>query len=152
METAMRSVCFRGNHLPLQLLCGLLISHRPQARAPESCEQISDVTVGGLTCDLCLSPVASSLQAVLHQSVFLSAMSPQPGRDLTLCWEQHRKLLPGVAGVHANAVQHWSVQQVRSTAPSPVAPVSPVSVPSRCRSSSGPSPAVRIRPNCSETR
>uniref|UniRef100_A0A8C4DQG4 L3MBTL histone methyl-lysine binding protein 4 n=1 Tax=Dicentrarchus labrax TaxID=13489 RepID=A0A8C4DQG4_DICLA len=60
-----------------------------------------------------LSPAAeSSLQAALHQSVFLSAMSAQPGRDLSLCWEQHRKLLPGVAGVHAETVQHWSVQQV----------------------------------------
>ncbi|XP_047423816.1 lethal(3)malignant brain tumor-like protein 3 [Mugil cephalus] len=59
-----------------------------------------------------LGPAESTLQAVLHQSVFLSAMSPQPGRDLSLCWEQHRKLLPGVAGVHAETVQHWSVQQV----------------------------------------
>ncbi|KAM4718106.1 lethal(3)malignant brain tumor-like protein 4 isoform 2-T2 [Anableps anableps] len=54
----------------------------------------------------------SSLQAALHQSVFLSAMSAQPGRDLSLCWEQHRKLLPGVARIHADAVQCWSVQQV----------------------------------------
>ncbi|KAF7656614.1 hypothetical protein LDENG_00038920 [Lucifuga dentata] len=62
---------------------------------------------------LSVCPAAeSSLHAALHQSVFLSAMSPQPGRDLSLCWEQHRKLLPGVAGVHADAVQHWSVQQV----------------------------------------
>ncbi|XP_040921535.1 lethal(3)malignant brain tumor-like protein 4 [Toxotes jaculatrix] len=62
-----------------------------------------------------LGPAAaaeSSLQAALHQSVFLSAMSAQPGRDLSLCWEQHRKLLPGVAGVHAETVQQWSVQQV----------------------------------------
>ncbi|XP_045929248.1 lethal(3)malignant brain tumor-like protein 4 [Micropterus dolomieu] len=63
-----------------------------------------------------LGPAAeSSLQAALHQSVFLSAMSAQPGRDLSLCWEQHRKLLPGVAGVHAETVQHWSVQQVSTT-------------------------------------
>ncbi|XP_029284278.1 lethal(3)malignant brain tumor-like protein 4 [Cottoperca gobio] len=54
----------------------------------------------------------SSLQAVLHQSVFLSAMSAQPGRDLSLCWEQHRKLLPGVVGLHAATVQQWNVQQV----------------------------------------
>ncbi|XP_068160147.1 lethal(3)malignant brain tumor-like protein 4 isoform X2 [Antennarius striatus] len=59
-----------------------------------------------------VNPGESSLQAALHQSVFLSAMSPQPGRDLSLCWEQHRKLLPGVAGVRAETVQHWSVQQV----------------------------------------
>ncbi|XP_074549565.1 lethal(3)malignant brain tumor-like protein 4 isoform X2 [Halichoeres trimaculatus] len=61
--------------------------------------------------DLPLAP-ESSLQAALHQSVFLSAMSAQPGRDLSLCWEQHRKLLPGVLGVHAETVQQWSVQQV----------------------------------------
>ncbi|TKS87295.1 Lethal(3)malignant brain tumor-like protein 4 [Collichthys lucidus] len=53
------------------------------------------------------SPVESSLQAALHQSVFLSAMSPQPGRDLSLCWEQHSKLLPGVAGVHAKTVSDF---------------------------------------------
>lgn len=67
--------------------------------------------------DSSVSPAApeSSLQAALHQSVFLSAMSAQPGRDLSLCWEQHRKLLPGVSGVHAETVQHWSVQQVGRT-------------------------------------
>uniref|UniRef100_A0A8C2X570 SAM domain-containing protein n=1 Tax=Cyclopterus lumpus TaxID=8103 RepID=A0A8C2X570_CYCLU len=49
-----------------------------------------------------------------ERSVFLSAMSPQPGRDLShsLCWEQHRKLLPGISGVQAETVHHWSVQQV----------------------------------------
>ncbi|XP_059183032.1 lethal(3)malignant brain tumor-like protein 4 isoform X2 [Centropristis striata] len=59
-----------------------------------------------------LGPAETSLQAALHQSVFLSAMSAQPGRDLSLCWEQHRKLLPGVSRVQAESVQHWSVQQV----------------------------------------
>ncbi|XP_034722055.1 lethal(3)malignant brain tumor-like protein 1 isoform X2 [Etheostoma cragini] len=39
-------------------------------------------------------------------------MSAQPGRDLSLCWEQHRKLLPGAAGVTAETVRHWSIQQV----------------------------------------
>ncbi|XP_062415097.1 lethal(3)malignant brain tumor-like protein 4 isoform X1 [Pungitius pungitius] len=63
--------------------------------------------------ELHITPAAeSSLQAALHQSVFLSAMSAQPSRDLSLCWEQHRKLLPGVSGVHAETVQHWSVQEV----------------------------------------
>lgn len=60
-------------------------------------------------------PSESSLRAVLHQSVFLSALSPQPGRDLSLCWEQHRKLLPGVAGETADSVRTWSVQQVGAT-------------------------------------
>lgn len=42
-------------------------------------------------------------------------MSAQPGRDLSLCWEQHRKLLPGVVRETADTVQHWSVQQVSLT-------------------------------------
>uniref|UniRef100_A0AAY5F419 SAM domain-containing protein n=1 Tax=Electrophorus electricus TaxID=8005 RepID=A0AAY5F419_ELEEL len=54
----------------------------------------------------------SSLQQALHQSVFLSAMSAHPGRDLPLCWEQHCKLLPGVAGVQASRVAHWTVEEV----------------------------------------
>uniref|UniRef100_A0AAY5F243 SAM domain-containing protein n=1 Tax=Electrophorus electricus TaxID=8005 RepID=A0AAY5F243_ELEEL len=53
-----------------------------------------------------------SLQQALHQSVFLSAMSAHPGRDLPLCWEQHCKLLPGVAGVQASRVAHWTVEEV----------------------------------------
>lgn len=61
------------------------------------------------------APAETSLQAALHQSIFLSAMSAQPGRDLSLCWEQHRKLLPGVARETAETVQHWSVQQVSRT-------------------------------------
>ncbi|XP_077410818.1 lethal(3)malignant brain tumor-like protein 4 isoform X2 [Vanacampus margaritifer] len=51
----------------------------------------------------------------LHQSVFLSAMSAPPTCDPSLCWEQHRKLLPGVTRVRASAVRHWSVQQVPAT-------------------------------------
>uniref|UniRef100_A0A3B4BHN4 SAM domain-containing protein n=1 Tax=Periophthalmus magnuspinnatus TaxID=409849 RepID=A0A3B4BHN4_9GOBI len=38
--------------------------------------------------------------------------SPQPSRDLSLCWEQHRKLLPRVQSSQAPAVHRWSVQQV----------------------------------------
>ncbi|KAL2085448.1 hypothetical protein ACEWY4_018768 [Coilia grayii] len=55
---------------------------------------------------------ADSLQQALHQSVFLSAMSAHPGKDLPLCWEQHCKLLPGVAGVQASRVAHWTVDEV----------------------------------------
>ncbi|XP_031440079.1 lethal(3)malignant brain tumor-like protein 4 [Clupea harengus] len=55
---------------------------------------------------------ADSLQQALHQSVFLSAMSAHPSRDLPLCWEQHCKLLPGVAGVQASLVAHWTVDEV----------------------------------------
>ncbi|KAL4616877.1 lethal(3)malignant brain tumor-like protein 4 isoform X2 [Arapaima gigas] len=53
-----------------------------------------------------------NLQQVLHQSVFLSAMSAHPGRDLPLCWEQHCKLLPGVVGVAASHVELWTSNQV----------------------------------------
>ncbi|XP_026057479.1 lethal(3)malignant brain tumor-like protein 4 isoform X2 [Carassius auratus] len=53
-----------------------------------------------------------SLQQALHQSVFLSAMSAHPSRDLPLCWEQHCKLLPGVSGVQASRVSHWTAEEV----------------------------------------
>ncbi|XP_056594570.1 lethal(3)malignant brain tumor-like protein 4 isoform X2 [Triplophysa dalaica] len=53
-----------------------------------------------------------SLQQALHQSVFLSALSAHPSRDLPLCWEQHCKLLPGVAGVQASRVAHWTAEEV----------------------------------------
>ncbi|XP_067108044.1 lethal(3)malignant brain tumor-like protein 4 isoform X1 [Osmerus mordax] len=53
-----------------------------------------------------------SLQQALHQSVFLSTVSSGPGLDLPLCWEQHCKLLPGVAGMQASRVAHWSVEEV----------------------------------------
>lgn len=61
---------------------------------------------------VCTEKNVDSLQQALHQSVFLSAMSAQPGRDLPLCWEQHCKLLPGVAGVQASRVAHWTVEEV----------------------------------------
>ncbi|XP_077365087.1 lethal(3)malignant brain tumor-like protein 4 isoform X2 [Festucalex cinctus] len=58
------------------------------------------------------SKIQACAPEALHQSVFLSAMPAPPTCDPSLCWEQHRKLLPGVARVHASAVRHWSVQQV----------------------------------------
>uniref|UniRef100_V9KBW8 L(3)mbt-like 3 n=1 Tax=Callorhinchus milii TaxID=7868 RepID=V9KBW8_CALMI len=51
-----------------------------------------------------------SLQQALHQSVFLSSVSPVP--SLPLCWEQHSKLLPGVAGITARKVVKWTINQV----------------------------------------
>ncbi|XP_067904923.1 lethal(3)malignant brain tumor-like protein 1 [Heterodontus francisci] len=50
----------------------------------------------------------------LHQSVFMSAMSPHPARSLSLCWEQHCKLLPGVAGISASKVAKWTIEEVGS--------------------------------------
>ncbi|GCC25318.1 lethal(3)malignant brain tumor-like protein 1 isoform X1 [Chiloscyllium punctatum] len=52
------------------------------------------------------------MQQELHQSVFMSAMSPHPARSLSLCWEQHCKLLPGVAGISASRVAKWSIEEV----------------------------------------
>ncbi|GCB62628.1 hypothetical protein scyTo_0013088, partial [Scyliorhinus torazame] len=54
------------------------------------------------------------MQQDLHQSVFMSAMSPHPARSLSLCWEQHCKLLPGVAGISANKVAKWTTEEVGS--------------------------------------
>ncbi|XP_074058734.1 lethal(3)malignant brain tumor-like protein 4 isoform X2 [Macrotis lagotis] len=53
-----------------------------------------------------------STQQTLHQSVFLSAMSTHPSRDLPLCREQHCKLLPGVADIQASEVAKWTVDEV----------------------------------------
>ncbi|XP_035285417.1 lethal(3)malignant brain tumor-like protein 4 isoform X1 [Anguilla anguilla] len=55
-----------------------------------------------------------SLERALHQSVFLSAAPAGPGCELTLCWEQHCKLLPGVARETASRVAHWTVEEVAS--------------------------------------
>uniref|UniRef100_A0A667XTK5 L3MBTL histone methyl-lysine binding protein 1 n=1 Tax=Myripristis murdjan TaxID=586833 RepID=A0A667XTK5_9TELE len=38
--------------------------------------------------------------------------SGQSDRTLSLCWEQHCKLLPGVQGIHASQVAAWSVEEV----------------------------------------
>ncbi|XP_028920308.1 lethal(3)malignant brain tumor-like protein 4 [Ornithorhynchus anatinus] len=53
-----------------------------------------------------------SIQNALHQSIFMSAMSVHPSRDLPLCWEQHCKLLPGVGDIQASEVAKWTVDQV----------------------------------------
>ncbi|KAM5246410.1 lethal(3)malignant brain tumor-like protein 1 isoform 2-T2 [Ctenodactylus gundi] len=49
---------------------------------------------------------------VMHQSFFMSALSTHPDRSLSLCWEQHCKLLPGVAGISASAVSKWTIEEV----------------------------------------
>ncbi|XP_070556863.1 lethal(3)malignant brain tumor-like protein 4 isoform X2 [Ptychodera flava] len=54
----------------------------------------------------------NNLHHQLHQSVFMSAMSPYPAKDLPLCWEQHSKLLPGVSGISASEVAKWTTEQV----------------------------------------
>ncbi|KAF7209469.1 lethal(3)malignant brain tumor-like protein 1 isoform X3 [Nothobranchius furzeri] len=48
----------------------------------------------------------------VYPSLFISALSGQSDRTLSLCWEQHCKLLPGVQGIHASQVATWSVEEV----------------------------------------
>ncbi|XP_022350116.1 lethal(3)malignant brain tumor-like protein 1 [Enhydra lutris kenyoni] len=50
----------------------------------------------------------------MHQSLFMSALSAHPDRSLSVCWEQHCKLLPGVAGISASAVAKWTIDEVFS--------------------------------------
>ncbi|XP_034551470.1 lethal(3)malignant brain tumor-like protein 1 isoform X1 [Notolabrus celidotus] len=48
----------------------------------------------------------------MYPSLFMSALSSQSDRTLSLCWEQHCKLLPGVEGIHANQVAGWGIEEV----------------------------------------
>nr|KAF6330151.1 hypothetical protein mMyoMyo1_007547 [Myotis myotis] len=49
---------------------------------------------------------------VIHQSFFMSSLSAHPDRSLSVCWEQHCKLLPGVAGISASTVAKWTIDEV----------------------------------------
>lgn len=40
--------------------------------------------------------------------------TPHPAKDLPLCWEQHSKLLPGVANLSAATVARWTMDEVAS--------------------------------------
>ncbi|XP_078423484.1 lethal(3)malignant brain tumor-like protein 4 [Cetorhinus maximus] len=53
-----------------------------------------------------------NLQQALHQSVFMSSVSSHPMQRLYLCWKQHSKLLPEVAGHTAKKVAKWSIEEV----------------------------------------
>uniref|UniRef100_A0A8C6VBR9 Lethal(3)malignant brain tumor-like protein 1 n=1 Tax=Naja naja TaxID=35670 RepID=A0A8C6VBR9_NAJNA len=48
----------------------------------------------------------------MHQSLFMSALSAHPDRSLSLCWDQHCKLLPGVAGITASTVAKWTIDEM----------------------------------------
>ncbi|XP_019638919.1 PREDICTED: lethal(3)malignant brain tumor-like protein 4 isoform X3 [Branchiostoma belcheri] len=54
----------------------------------------------------------NSLQHTVHQSVFMSAMTPYPAKELPLCWDQHVKLLPGVASLKGSDISKWTIDQV----------------------------------------
>lgn len=47
----------------------------------------------------------------------MSALSAHPDRSLSVCWQQHCKLLPGVAGISALAVAKWTIDEVRAGDP-----------------------------------
>lgn len=66
--------------------------------------------------NLCLCFLALTTD-VMHQSLFMSALSAHPDRSLSVCWEQHCKLLPGVAGISASTVAKWTIDEVRSEGP-----------------------------------
>ncbi|XP_047187209.1 lethal(3)malignant brain tumor-like protein 1 isoform X2 [Scophthalmus maximus] len=53
-----------------------------------------------------------NMSSEVYPSLFMSALSGQSDRTLSLCWEQHCKLLPGVQGIHASQVAAWSVEEV----------------------------------------
>ncbi|XP_061527134.1 lethal(3)malignant brain tumor-like protein 1 isoform X3 [Phycodurus eques] len=53
-------------------------------------------------------------QKRVYPPSFVSALSAQSDRALSLCWEQHCKLLPGVLGIPASQVAAWSVDEVFS--------------------------------------
>ncbi|XP_051517036.1 lethal(3)malignant brain tumor-like protein 1 isoform X1 [Myxocyprinus asiaticus] len=48
----------------------------------------------------------------LYSSLFMTAFTAHSDRTLSLCWEQHCKLLPGVAGIHASQVTTWTIEEV----------------------------------------
>ncbi|XP_034446329.1 lethal(3)malignant brain tumor-like protein 1 [Hippoglossus hippoglossus] len=55
-----------------------------------------------------------NMSSEVYPSLFMSALSGQSDRTLSLCWEQHCKLLPGVQGIHASQVAAWNVEEVSS--------------------------------------
>lgn len=59
----------------------------------------------------CVCVCVSDMSSEVYPSLFMSALSSQTDRTLSLCWEQHCKLLPGVQGIHASQVAAWSVDE-----------------------------------------
>jgi len=58
-----------------------------------------------------------NLRHNIHQSVFMpsgvSSPPPQPPPPPSdLCWDEHAKLLPGVAEHQADSLSQWTIQQV----------------------------------------
>ena len=73
---------------------------------------------------VCVCVLSAMSSEGVYPSLFMSALNSQSdSRTLSLCWEQHCKLLPGVQGIHASQVVAWSVDEVRPLAPFPLARV-----------------------------
>ncbi|KAM8976575.1 lethal(3)malignant brain tumor-like protein 4 [Pelodytes ibericus] len=53
-----------------------------------------------------------SLEQALHQSVFMTSMSSDPGHRVHLCWEQQCHLLPEVSSYSSQMVSKWSAEEV----------------------------------------
>lgn len=55
-----------------------------------------------------------SLEQALHESVFMTSLSPDPGHRIHLCWEQQCHLLPEVSAYSAKTVTKWTTEEVRT--------------------------------------
>ncbi|XP_063810596.1 lethal(3)malignant brain tumor-like protein 3 [Pseudophryne corroboree] len=53
-----------------------------------------------------------SLEQPLHQSVFMTSLSSDPGHRIHLCWEQQCHLLPEVSAYTAKSVSKWNAEEV----------------------------------------
>ncbi|KAM4797300.1 lethal(3)malignant brain tumor-like protein 4 isoform 2-T2 [Rhinophrynus dorsalis] len=53
-----------------------------------------------------------SLEQALHQSVFMTSLSSDPGHRIHLCWEQQCHLLPEVSTYTAQSVSKWNAEEV----------------------------------------
>ncbi|XP_018419347.1 PREDICTED: lethal(3)malignant brain tumor-like protein 3 isoform X3 [Nanorana parkeri] len=53
-----------------------------------------------------------SLDQALHESVFMTSLSPDPGHRIHLCWEQQCHLLPEVSAYSAKTVTKWTAEEV----------------------------------------
>ncbi|KAM4699513.1 lethal(3)malignant brain tumor-like protein 3 isoform 1-T4 [Discoglossus pictus] len=53
-----------------------------------------------------------SLEQALHQSVFMTSLSSDPGHRIHLCWEQQCRLLPEVSSYTAQSVSKWNAEEV----------------------------------------
>ncbi|MEQ2159086.1 Lethal(3)malignant brain tumor-like protein 1, partial [Goodea atripinnis] len=97
-----RASCYRPEHLPYH---GSLQAHQPLQNQQVQFPQQSPASLV-----VFMSTDMSS--EGMYPSLFMSALSGQSDRTLSLCWEQHCKLLPGVQGIHASQVATWSVDEM----------------------------------------